>query len=190
MTDAMPPHAPNFLQETQCWIEQLVIKLNLCPFASKVYKKQQIRYVLSEATTENALLTVLGEELVHLKQTPAKDIDTTLIIHPFVLNEFLTFNDFLDQSDALISHLALDGIFQIASFHPHYQFAGTSIDDPENYTNRSPYPMLHLLREDSLQTAIENHYDVDAIPENNIETMKRLGSHDILERLRYCQTHK
>lgn len=163
------------LVATQRWLERAVIGLNLCPFAKAVYVKQQVRFVLSVATTPEALLEELGNELVLLRDTPAEDIDTTLLIHPQVLGEFLDYNDFLDDADALIEALDLDGEIQVASFHPQYQFAGTEPDDIENCSNRSPFPMLHLLREDSVARAVEAFPDPDAIVERNLETLRRLG---------------
>src|SRR6476469_1755303 len=143
----MDTSAPPAVQDMQRWLERAVIGLNLCPFAKAVQAKGQVRWVLSDATTPEALLEQLGEELLHLRDTPADETDTTLIVHPRVLGDFLDYNDFLDTADALVESLPLDGVLQVASFHPHYQFAGNGPDDVENFTNRSPYPTLHLLRE-------------------------------------------
>ena len=172
----------NAIVATQHWLERAVIGLNLCPFAKAVYVKQQVCFVLSAATTPEALLEELGNELVRLRDTPAAEIDTTLLIHPQVLDDFLDYNDFLDEADALIEALDLDGVVQVASFHPNYQFAGTEPDDIENCTNRSPYPMLHLLREDSVARAVAAYPDPDAIVERNLDTLRRLG-HDGWEKL-------
>jgi len=169
MTDQDP------IADTQRWLERIVIGLNLCPFAKAVVAKQQVRYVLSDATTPEALLETLGEELLRLRDTPASEIDTTLIVHPHVLADFLDYNDFLDDADALVEALDLDGVLQVASFHPHYQFAGTGSDDAGNYTNRSPWPTLHLLREDSVSRAVAAFPDSDAIVERNIGTLEALG---------------
>ena len=160
---------------TQCWLQRAVINLNLCPFAKAVVAKQQVRFVLSEATTPEALLEDLGNELVLLRDTPAEQIDTTLLIHPQVLTDFLDYNDFLDDADGLVEALVLDGVLQVASFHPQYQFAGSDPEDIENYSNRSPYPMLHLLREDSVARAVEAFPDPDAIVERNQDTLRTLG---------------
>jgi len=160
---------------TRRWLERAVIGLNLCPFAKAVLAKGQVRYVLSDATTPEALLAELGEELLLLRDTAAERIDTTLLVHPQVLGDFLDYNDFLDQADALVESLQLDGVLQVASFHPDYRFAGSAADDIENYTNRSPYPTLHLLREDSVSRAVEAFADPDAIVERNIDTLRRLG---------------
>ena len=171
MTDAADP-----LEDTRRWLERAVIGLNLCPFAKAVYARQQVRFVLSEATTAEALLAELGEELLRLRDTPAEDIDTTLIVHPRVLADFLDYNDFLDEADALVEALDLEGVLQVASFHPRYQFAGTAPDDIGNCTNRSPHPTLHLLREDSVSRAVAAFPDPDAIVERNVETLQRLGA--------------
>ena len=163
------------LATTRRWLEQAVIGLNLCPFAKAVVVKEQVRFVLSDASTPDALLAQLGEELVLLRDTPAEEIDTTLLVHPQVLEDFLDYNDFLDQADALVEALDLEGVLQVASFHPHYQFAGSGPEDVENFTNRSPYPTLHLLREDSVARAVDAFPDPDAIVERNIATLRQLG---------------
>jgi hypothetical protein len=160
---------------TRNWLEKAVIGLNLCPFAKAVYVKQQVRFVLSDATTPEALVEQLAEELVLLRDTPAEQIDTTLIIHPDVLTDFLDYNDFLDNADAAVEALDLQGILQVASFHPEYQFAGAAPDDVSNYTNRAPFPTLHLLREDSVERAVAAFPDPDVIVERNIETLDKLG---------------
>ncbi|WP_305805843.1 DUF1415 domain-containing protein [Stenotrophomonas sp. YIM B06876] len=177
MTDASPLPAgrPDPIALTRRWVEKAVIGLNLCPFAKAVYVKDQVRFVLSDATTPEALLEELAEELVLLRDTPAAQIDTTLIVHPDVLTDFLDYNDFLENADAAVEALDLQGILQVASFHPDYQFAGAAADDVSNYTNRSPYPTLHLLREDSVERAVAAFPDPDVIVERNIETLDRLG---------------
>ena len=153
-----------------------MIGLNLCPFAKAVHAKQQVRYVLSEADTPQALLEQLGEELLRLRDTPAEEIDTTLLVHPRVLADFLDYNDFLDDADALVEALGLDGVLQVASFHPDYRFAGTEPDDIGNFSNRAPFPTLHLLREDSVERAVAAFPDPDAIVERNLETLRELGA--------------
>lgn len=161
--------------DTRRWMERAVISLNLCPFAKAVVNKGQVRMVLSEARDEVALLAQLGEELLHLRDTPATDTDTTLIVHPHVLQDFLDYNDFLDVADGLVEELGLEGVLQVASFHPQYRFADSDPDDIANFTNRSPWPTLHLLREDSVSRAVEAFPDPDAIVERNIETLRKLG---------------
>lgn len=157
------------------WLEKVVIGLNLCPFAKAVHAQGQIRIVVSRARNSDALLEDLERELKILAATDPEQIDTTLLIHPEVLKDFLDYNDFLDLCDSVIEELELDGILQVASFHPQYQFADTEIDDAANFTNRSPYPTLHLLREDSVTRAVETFPDMDGIYERNIATMRRLG---------------
>ncbi|HCT24962.1 MAG TPA: DUF1415 domain-containing protein, partial [Stenotrophomonas sp.] len=160
------------------------IGLNLCPFAKAVYVKDQVRIVLSDATTPEALVEQLAEELVLLRDTPAEQIDTTLIVHPQVLTDFLDYNDFLDNADAAIEALDLQGILQVASFHPDYQFDGVAADDASNYTNRAPFPTLHLLREDSVARAVDVYPDPDVIVERNIQTLDRIGVDGWHRRLR------
>ena len=175
--EASVPNGPiDPVAQTRIWLERAVIGLNLCPFAKAVHAKQQIRYVLSDATTPEALLEQLAEELVYLRDASPDEVDTTLIIHPDVLNDFLEYNDFLDNADAAVETLDLEGVIQVASFHPYYQFAGTAFEDVENFTNRAPYPTLHLLREDSVSRAVEAFPDADAIIDRNIETVTRLGA--------------
>ena len=163
------------IAETRDWIEKAVIGLNLCPFAKVVYVNDRIRYCVSEAESQDALLADLSRELRALQAADPQTCETVLLIHPGVLTDFLDYNDFLDAADAAVEALGLTGEIQIASFHPHYQFAGSSPDDVENCTNRSPYPMLHLLRESSVERVEQSNPDVDAIPARNVETLRRLG---------------
>ncbi|MCX7192278.1 MAG: DUF1415 domain-containing protein [Proteobacteria bacterium] len=160
---------------TRDWLEKAVIGLNLCPFAKAVHVKKQIRYVVSGATTEDALLEELMTELRHLQDTDPELLDTTLLIHPYVLTEFLDYNDFLDAVDIATAEPEFNDAFQVASLHPQYQFAGTEVDDIENYSNRAPYPTLHLLREASVDRAVDAFPDADRIPDANIEMLKKLG---------------
>lgn len=183
MTDShLPTDDP--IAATRLWLERIVIGLNLCPFAKAVYVKDQVRIVLSDATTPEALVEQLAEELVLLRDTPAEQIDTTLIVHPQVLTDFLDYNDFLDNADAAIEALDLQGILQVASFHPDYQFDGVAADDASNYTNRAPFPTLHLLREDSVARAVDVYPDPDVIVERNIQTLDRIGVDGWHRRLR------
>lgn len=160
---------------TRRWIERAVIGLDLCPFAKAVYVREQIRYTVSVAETPEDLLDDLLEELELLAKADPAAIDTTLLIHPRVLDDFHDYNDFLGAADAAVAGLGLTGTIQVASFHPAYQFAGTAPDDVENCTNRSPYPMLHLLREASVERAVAAFPDARRIFEKNIETLRRLG---------------
>jgi hypothetical protein len=160
---------------TRRWVERAVIGLNLCPFAKAVFVKEQVRYVVSNATTPEALLETLMDELQFLSDADPAKVDTTLVIHPFVLDDFLDYNEFLDVADAAVEDMQLDGELQIASFHPQYQFADTDINDIENYTNRAPYPILHLLREESIARAVGAFPEASEIFDKNIETMEKLG---------------
>jgi hypothetical protein len=160
---------------TRRWLERAVIGLNLCPFAKSVYVKEQVRYVVSPARTPEELLETLMNELQDLADADPEKVDTTLIIHPFVLNDFLDFNEFLDVADAAVEDMSLDGELQVASFHPDYQFADTDKNDISNYTNRAPYPILQLLREDSIDRAVEAFPEAEEIFEKNIDTMEKLG---------------
>ena len=172
----MLSNTSNIIQETQDWLIKAVIGLNLCPFAKAVHVKEQIKYVVSEATTVEELLEDLAKELEFLAEVSREKIDTTLLIHPDILNDFLDYNDFLELADQLLEDLDLDGELQIASFHPQYQFSGTEIDDVTNFTNRSPYPTLHLLREDSIDEAVKAFPEAETIFETNMQTMEKLGT--------------
>ena len=167
---------------TRNWLERAVIGLNLCPFAKAVHVKQQVRYVVSNATTPEALLETLMNELQLLSDTDPETTDTTLLIHPFVLGDFLDYNEFLDIADAAVEDMQLDGELQVASFHPDYQFADTDANDISNYSNRSPYPILHLLREEGITRAVEAFPEAADIFDKNIETLERLG-HDGWDKL-------
>lgn len=165
----------SIIADTRRWMERAVIGLNLCPFAKAVHTKQQIRWQVSEATTPEALLDDLVAELHFLAEADPEAVDTTLLVHPQVLQDFLDYNDFLDLVDAAIEALELDGVLQVASFHPDYQFADAAPDDIGNFTNRSPYPTLHILREESLDKAVAAFPQAEAIYEANIETLNQLG---------------
>jgi hypothetical protein len=160
---------------TRAWVEKAVIGLNLCPFAKAVYIKDQVRFVVSSAEAPEQLLEELINELKHLAATPADQVDTTLLIHPWTLNDFGDYNEFLDVADAAVEDLQLAGELQVASFHPDYQFADTDADDITNFTNRSPYPVLHLLREDSIDRAVDAFPEAEAIFEKNMDTLEQLG---------------
>ena len=162
--------------ETQAWVRRAVVGLNLCPFAKAPLAKGQIRYVLSPAVDTNALLEQLIAELHTLAATDPEITETTLLIHPGVLADFLDFNDFLAGADHALEDAGLAGTLQLASFHPRYQFAGTHIDDVGNATNRSPYPTLHLLREGSMDRAVAAFPEAEAIFEANIRTLEALGA--------------
>ena len=164
-------------QATRDWLENIVIGLNLCPFAALEFDNDRVRFAVSDAATELHLLQALESELQYLFGNSA--VETTLLIHPEVLSDFADYNQFLDLAEGLLVQMNLEGVFQIASFHPDYQFEGTHADDVENYTNRSPYPTLHILREASLARAIDATPDIDQVPKRNIQTMKHLGAEKI-----------
>lgn len=171
----MIPADDDAIAATRAWIERAVIGLNLCPFAKAVYVNERIRYVVSAAETPGALLADLERELDALAAAPAKEVDTTLVIHPRVLQDFLDYNDFLDAADDAVERLGHAGVLQVASFHPRYQFADTEPDDITNFTNRSPYPTLHLLREASVDDAVAAFPEADEIYLRNMQTLRRLG---------------
>ena len=180
----MPEHHQQIITTTRNWVDNLVVGLNLCPFARAELINQKIRFEVTPATEEAELLEALHAELVLLDQQP--DVETTLLIHPQAVTEFGQYNQFLDQVDLLLETGGWLGIYQVASFHPDYQFGGTHPDDAENYTNRSPYPMLHLLREQSLERAIERYGDTDQIPQRNIELLEQMGSQQLAGLLAAC----
>jgi len=163
------------IADTQRWLERAVIGLNLCPFAKSVHVKGQVHYVVSPATTAQDLRGDLRRELAALHATDPELRDTTLLIAPYCLRDFLDFNDFLDEADTVLAELGLEGELQIASFHPQFQFAGTDAEDITNYTNRAPYPILHLLREASIDRAVEAFPEAETIYEKNMQTMRQLG---------------
>ncbi len=170
-----PMNHEEVVAATREWIEKAVIGLNLCPFAKSVYVKNQVRIVVSDARHIDAFLEDLDRELDYLAEVDPEETDTTLLIHPTLFPDFLDFNDVHQIADEAVVEHELDGVIQIASFHPEYQFEGTEPDDITNYTNRAPFPTLHLIREDSLDKAVEAFPEAETIYERNIETMKKLG---------------
>jgi len=163
----------------------VVIGLNLCPFARSEWERNSVRIHVTQADTAESLLETLAAELTYLLDHDK--LETTLVCHPCVLTEFEDYNQFLDATDAVLLEMKLDGVIQIASFHPDYRFYGTEPDDMDNYTNRSPYPMLHLLREDSVEAAIEWHPDAEGIPDSNIKRLNKLGLEKIQGLLSACR---
>ena len=161
--------------ETLAWVTRAVVGLNLCPFAKAPLVKGQIRCVVSDAGDARALLAVLRDELETLAEANPAQIETTLVVHPQMLVDFAEFNDFLDEADQLLDAMDLTGVIQVASFHPQYRFAGTEDDDMGNATTRSPYPTLHLLREESVERAVGAFPEADKIFEANIRTLEALG---------------
>ena len=174
----------NIITPTKNWVEKIVVGMNLCPFAKREVVKDRVRYIVSEVTKQDQLLMDLKTELELLNANT--NIETTLLIHPNILNDFYDYNDFLSLADALLTDMELDGIYQLASFHPNYQFGGTEFDDAENYTNRSPYQMLHIIREASLEKAVANYPDPENIPERNINLMNKLGTDKMKALLEEC----
>jgi hypothetical protein len=160
---------------THRWLERSVIGLNLCPFAEGVYRGGRVRMRVSDSRSASGLLAELRSELTGLHAADPGQCETTLLIHPWVLADFVEYNDFLEVCEAAIVELGLEGELQVASFHPRYQFEGTDSEDIENYTNRSPYPMLHLLREASIERAIAAVPDIDEVYRRNIRTLRGLG---------------
>lgn len=164
---------------TIAWVNQFVVGLKLCPFAPPVVDGNRLRIIVSEARDPDALYADYVRELEFLLKADLDELETTLIVHPYVLDHFLEYNDFLGILEVAMEEADLESLVQVASFHPEYQFDGEEYDDPSNYTNRSPYPMLHLLREDSLDKALKFYPEPDFIPLRNIATMRALGTEKI-----------
>jgi hypothetical protein len=172
----MNPPADRVIAETRAWVQRAVVGLNLCPFAKAPLVKGQIRFVVCESDDPRVLLDALVAQMRELAAADPDVVETTLLIHPNALLDFAEFNDFLDAADAALDDLGLDGVLQVASFHPDYQFADAPPDDIGNATNRSPYPTLHLLREASVERAVAAFPEADAIYEANIATLEALGA--------------
>jgi len=166
------------------WVESVVVNLNLCPFAQRELSSDRVRFIATEASDEEQLLIALEAELELLNRDPS--IETTLLIHPEVLQDFYDYNEFLGLADGLLQQMNLEGVYQVASFHPNYQFGGTDPADAENYTNRSPYPLLHLIREESLERAIADYPDIDQVPVRNVELMNEIGADKLKALLKSC----
>jgi uncharacterized protein len=172
------------ITSVQRWVESVVVGLNLCPFAKREIVKNRVRYCVTDAITEEQLLSALQSELELLDGNPA--IETTLLIHPLVLLDFFDYNQFLNVADKLLVQMKKEGVYQIASFHPNYQFGGTEPEDVENHTNKTPYPLLHLLREESLERAIADYPDHGQITERNIDLLKKIGKDKMAALLQSC----
>jgi hypothetical protein len=170
------------IAETSDWVERFVIGLGLCPFATEPHRAGRVRYVESSARSSKALLSDLRRELTDLARVEPASVETTLLIHPFVLSDFLEFNAFLDLADVALVEGGLVGTIQIASFHPEYQFAGVAPDDVANATNRSPYPMLHLIREESITRALDGYGEGEDIPRRNVQLLRELGATEVARR--------
>jgi hypothetical protein len=175
------------VQRTQRWIEHFVIALNLCPFADRVFRSGRIRYTVSAAAAPNALRDDLARELVTLRDADRAQVETTLLIHPLVLADFLDYNDFVADADLLLAERGLRGVIQFAGFHPQYRFADADPDDASNFTNRAPYPMLHLLRESSVTQAVAQlNGQAEQIPIRNVGLLRSMGLPKVLEQLKRC----
>ena len=174
------------IQSVAHWVDSVVVDLNLCPFAKRELINNRVHFAVTDARSEEQLLIALEAELKLLDGDAS--VETSLLIHPNLLQDFGDYNQFLEITDSLLIEMQLDGVFQIASFHPKCQFAGTDPHDAENFTNRSPYPLLHILREDSLECAIAGYPDIDQVPVRNIELMNRLGTEKLESLLARCFT--
>jgi len=171
----------DFIKKTKSWIQTFVIGLNVCPFASHPFREDKIRYRVEESESAEKLVETLIEELNFLQKNNSTTVETSILIHPNVLTDFLDYNDFLSVAEAVLAEMNLAGEIQIASFHPDYQFAGEGKNVPSNYVTRSPFPMLHLLRESSVAKAIELHPNTEQIPFDNIKKLNELGLEKIIE---------
>ncbi len=176
------------LKRTQQWVEQFVVGQSLCPFAKPHVQNDRVRYVLCDSDQLEELLEMLLSELRYLNAVNPSEVETTILIHPNLLTDFVDYNDFSDVTDEMLENLALDGIIQIATFHPDYQFADTNLDDAENFTNRSPFPMLHLLREESVEAAVQSHPNIESVPHRNIALMQQMGSERLKKMLHDYRT--
>lgn len=182
MVDMLSENA--VIAATKSWVQQMVVDLSLCPFARQVVDQQTLRFSYSQACSETDLLASLKHELTLLDSD--NTIETSLLIHPHVLQDFRRYNQFLDLTDGLLRDMDLEGVYQIASFHPDYQFAGTMPEDAENYTNRAPFPILHILREESLAQAISSYADIEELPARNIARMNNIGVSALSALLKSC----
>ena len=174
------------LAQTRCWVESVVIKHNFCPFAHKPFKNDKIRMVACMSDQAETLVEQLFKELQYLNEADHERVETTLLVAPNCLQDFLDYNQFLDVVDAVLDQLDLNGIIQVASFHPQYQFADLDADDVRNYTNRSPYPTFHLILEDSIEQARATYPDVDGIPERNMQLLLEMGLAEAQRQLQAC----
>ena len=171
------------IEQTKNWVEKIVIKHNFCPFAAKPFRQNKIAYAVSNATNETDLVDDLVNEIARLRDASTDGIETSLLIIPDCLNDFGEYNQFLDIVDAILEEMDLVGEIQVASFHPDYHFADLMPNDVRNYTNRSIFPMLHLIREDSIETARDTHPDVDSIPEKNMALLEEIGLSEIKKQI-------
>ena len=187
MVDQTLSSEDRVIEETRCWIERIVIGNNFCPFARKPFFNDTVRYSAAMAETPEGVVERLVEELLLLRDADRAAVETTLLIIPNCFRDFDEYNQFLDVVDAVIGEHELRGIVQVASFHPEYRFADLSPDDVRNYTNRSPYPMFHLILEDSVEAARAAHSDVEGIPGANMERLEAMGVEEAMRQLRGCR---
>jgi len=174
------------IEETKCWLKKIVIENNFCPFAAKPFMENRIRYFVSESQTDKALVDDIIEELILLKNSDVKEIETSLIIVPNCLEDFDSYNQFLSIVDEIVMSLNLEGDIQVASFHPQYCFADLDVDDVRNYSNRSLYPMFHLIREESVSRAAVTYPDLHEIPERNQKQLLSMGLTSLKQQLSKC----
>ena len=190
MVHKKDPSPENVVTNTRYWVESTVVHYNLCPFAGPVFAGDKVGFEVSIAMTKEQLLEDCLLAIQQMLATPREELETSLLIHPHVMNDFSEYNDFLGIIDVLLEETELAGIVQVASFHPDYCFADSGENDAANFTNRSPYPMLHLLREDSISEAVEEwterSLDVEQIPVRNIETLRKLGADILASQLQAC----
>jgi len=175
------------IEEIQCWISEVVIKHNFCPFAHKPFKQKRIRYFVASAQQESDLVDDLIDELLGLAEADPEDFETSIFIIPDCLQEFVDYNQFIDVIDEILKHTSLKSIIQVATFHPAYRFSGSDAEDVRNYTNRSPYPMFHLIREDSVEKARQTYSEVESIPRKNMTVLEVLGLETIRAQLKACK---
>ena len=174
----------NVINSVRAWVDTVVVGLELCPFAKKELDRSGVHFVVTQANSEEELLEALALEIKRLdSEYPA---DTSLLIHPNACHDFADYNQFLSSAEMLLADMGMEGVYQLASFHPQYQFADTQADDAENYTNRSPYPMLHLIREEVLEQALKSLDNPEEVPARNIALLKSLGTEKMKQMLDAC----
>ncbi|CAE6901042.1 DUF1415 domain-containing protein [Vibrio owensii] len=165
-------------EQVDQWLNDVVIGLNLCPFAAKPQRNKQIKIFVSEASQEEALLEDILLQLIELSSTEPEKLETTLVVVPNMLQDFWDYNFFIDWVEGLIKQQDWEGIFQVATFHPDYCFGGAEPEDDENLTNRSPYPVFHLIREESMEKVLKHYPDPESIPDTNIARVSALSEEE------------
>ncbi|HHC6591911.1 TPA: DUF1415 domain-containing protein [Vibrio parahaemolyticus] len=165
-------------QQVDQWLNDVVIGLNLCPFAAKPQRNKQIKIFVSKATQEEALLEDILLQLIELSTTEPEKLETTLVVVPNMLQDFWDYNFCIDWVEGLIKQQDWEGIFQVATFHPDYCFGGAAPEDDENLTNRSPYPIFHLIREESMEKVLKHYSDPESIPDTNIARVSALSEEE------------